>query len=98
MPLLPELKNILECVSTKMPPLTGLDGGGRNPKVIWTEVNGKIQLRATNEQSVNECRRDKSLARLATEMYDWNFQRAGHVSVWLVMPQGCCHGSLITGH
>jgi hypothetical protein len=37
MPLLPELKNILGCVSTKMPPLTGLDGGDRNPKVIWTE-------------------------------------------------------------
>jgi hypothetical protein len=37
MPLLPELINILECASTKMPPLTGLGGGDRNPKVIWTE-------------------------------------------------------------
>jgi hypothetical protein len=43
MPLLPELKNILECVSTKMPPLTGLDGGDRNPNVHRTQVNGEIQ-------------------------------------------------------
>jgi hypothetical protein len=43
MPLLPELEKNLEFVSTKMPPLTGLNGGDRNPKRIWTEVNGKIQ-------------------------------------------------------
>jgi hypothetical protein len=41
MPLLPELKNVLEFVSTEIPPLTGLGGGDRNSKVIWTEMESK---------------------------------------------------------
>jgi hypothetical protein len=49
MPLLPELINILECVSTKMPPLTGLGGGDEVQKSSGRKGNGEIQSRAENK-------------------------------------------------